>query len=286
MTWKSILEKSARENAVDASFLPNALKHLNDMNRYCHGAVCRHRSLVEYFGQRNELPGCKACDLCLGDTELVPDPVVVAQKILSCVARVQERFGIGYVTAVLRGESNERVLQFRHNQLSTFGLLKVISKTIVREWIYQLIDQEVLLQEGDEYPILRLNEGSWEVMRKQRAVRLLQPVRKKKNERPARSRADVASWEDVDHGLFEELRLLRRKLADQRQVQPYMVFGDATLRELARIRPSTLDGMRRIYGVGQTKLADFGTLFLQVVLDFCREHRLETDLSSSPWTKR
>src|SRR5262249_2516360 len=92
--WRQILEKSAREPGVEPPFLPGALQPLEDMDRYCRGAVCRHRALVEYFGQAYDAPNCRACDLCLGDTEEVPDALVVAQKILSCVARVKEGFGI------------------------------------------------------------------------------------------------------------------------------------------------------------------------------------------------
>src|SRR5262249_47363258 len=167
LTWKSVLEKSAAEPGVDPSFLPNALQHLNDMDRYCRGATCRHRALVQYFGQRLENVQCSACDLCLGDTEEVPDAVVVAQKILSCVARVQERFGVGHVISVLRGENTEKIRKFHHDELTTFGLLQDCHKADVRDWIYQLIGQQVLVQQdlqlasGGTVPILCLNDASW-----------------------------------------------------------------------------------------------------------------------------
>jgi ATP-dependent DNA helicase RecQ len=282
MTWKFILEKSAENNEVDASFLPGARKQLTDMDRYCRNAACRHRALVEYFGQRYTAPTCTACDMCLGDKEPVPGGEVTAQKILSCVARVQERFGIAHVAAVLRGESTEKIRQLKHDQLSTYGLLRGFSKTTVRDWIHQLIGQDVLVQQGDEYPILRLNEASWEVMRKERAVRLFQPAERRKEEPASRSRADTASWEGVDRDLFQELRLLRRTLAEQRQVPPYVIFSDATLRELARARPSTLDNMRLIYGIGDAKLREYGDRFLQAVIRHSQEHGLSTDVTLPP----
>jgi ATP-dependent DNA helicase RecQ len=282
VSWKGIMEKSAQENTVDASFLPNALRHLNDMDRYCRGAICRHRALVEYFGQSFEPATCMACDICLGDTENVADADVLAQKILSCVARVQERFGISHVSGILRGENTEKIRQLKHDQLTTFGLLKGYAKPTVREWIYQLISQAVLVQQGDEYPILRLNEASWEVMRKQRSVKLLQPRQRKKDEQTAKSRADDTSWEGVDRDLFEELRLLRRTLAEQRQVPPYVIFSDATLRELARARPSTLENMRLLYGIGDAKLREYGDRFLQIVVRFSQEHALPTDVALPP----
>jgi ATP-dependent DNA helicase RecQ len=282
ISWKKILEKSAQESEVDASFLPNALKHVNDMDRYCRSGVCRHRALVEYFGQRYESQNCMACDMCLGDNEPVPEPVVLAQKILSCVARTQERFGINHVTAVLRGENTEKIRSMQHDKLSTFGLLREVSKPALRDWIFQLIGQGVLIQTGDEYPILRLNDASWEVMRKERSVRLLQPVKRAKEERAAKSKADTTSWEGVDRDLFEELRQLRLSLAEQRQVPPYIIFSDATLRELARIRPSTLDNMKLIYGVGNTKLRDYGNQFLHIILCHCQGRALASDLTLPP----
>src|SRR5207249_5594691 len=142
-------------------FLPSALKHLGDIDRYCRGAVCRHKALVEHFGQAYAPANCGACDLCLGDVETIADATLVAQKILSCVARVQERFGIGHVISVLRGENTDRVRKLGHDKLTTYGLLRDYPKTELRDWIYQLISQSALKQEGEEYPILKLNETSW-----------------------------------------------------------------------------------------------------------------------------
>jgi ATP-dependent DNA helicase RecQ len=260
LLWKSILEKSA-EAAEDRSFLPGALHHLDDMDRYCRGAVCRHRALVNYFGQAYEAESCAACDLCLRETELVPDAVVVAQKILSCVARVKEGFGIGHVTSVLRGENTENVRKRGHDKLTTFGLLQKHSKAEVRDWVYQLLGQKVLLQVGDEYPILRLNAASWEVMRGQREVRLVQVARGKQK----KARTETVSWEGVDMDLFEALRRLRRQIAEERRVPPYVVFTDATLRQMARLRPATPEQMRRVSGVGEAKLRDFGERFLEAI---------------------
>jgi ATP-dependent DNA helicase RecQ len=282
LTWKSILQKSAAEPGVDAAFLPNALKHLEDMDRYCRGAVCRHKALVQYFGQALPAASCNACDLCLGDTEEVADAQVVAQKILSCVARVKEGFGIGHVVAVLRGAADDRVRKRGHDKLTTYGLLKGHREADVRDWVYQLISQGALLQAGDEYPLLRLNDASWAVMRGERKVRLIQVVRRKKGEKPQKSKAQEISWEGVDQGLFTELGRLRRELATERQVPPYVIFNDATLRELARLRPSSPERMRLIYGVGDVKLRDFGGRFLDRVAAHCRQHGLAQDVTDTP----
>jgi ATP-dependent DNA helicase RecQ len=277
VSMRSILVKSAAEPGVDPSFLPSALKHLGDMDNYARGAVCRHRSLVEYFGQPYTTETCRACDVCLGDTEEVPDARTVAQKVLSCVARVREGFGIGQVVAILRGEDTENVRKRGHDRLTTFGLLKDHGKAEVRDWVHQLIGQGVLLQVGDAYPLLKLNEASWEVMRGQRPVRLIQLVRRQKGERPRKSQAAEVSWEGVNPGLFEALRELRRDLAAGQNVPPYLIFNDATLRELARVRPSNREALRAIYGVGETKLRDYGERFLGRITAYCRERGLECD---------
>jgi ATP-dependent DNA helicase RecQ len=276
-TFKSMLAKSAKE-AGNEAHLPSVFKHLDDMDRYCRGAVCRHRALVSYFGQDYGGDNCSACDLCLGDTEEVSDALIVAQKILSCVARVKQSFGIGHIAAVLRGENTENVRKRGHDKLTTFGLLKCHGKADVRDWVYQLIAQGVLLQVGDEYPILRLNDASWEVMRGQRQVRLVQLVRRKKGERPEKAKVETVSWEGVDRELFETFRRLRRDLAHDRQVSAFIIFEDRTLRELARMRPSTLERMRLIPGVGDKRLRDFGALFLTLIADHCRTRGLSFDM--------
>jgi ATP-dependent DNA helicase RecQ len=282
MTWRYILEKSAAEPGVDPSFLPAALKHLGDMDAYCRRSVCRHAALVGYFGQPYEPESCAACDICLGDAEDVPDAQIVAQKILSCVARVKEGFGITHVAAILRGENSENIRKRGHDKLSTYGLLRECRKPDVRDWMYQLVGQGVLLQVGEEYPVLKLTPAAWEVMHGERAVRLRQPVRREKDQRPEKSKADTVSWEGVDHGVFEALRDLRKELAEQRRVPPYVIFSDATLRELARVRPSSLERMRAVYGIGATKLADFGGRFLHLLDVHCRARSLSRDNSSSP----
>src|SRR5262249_33397019 len=158
-TFRRIIAKSAQEaeTPVDPEFLRSAYRHLDDMDRYCRTAACRHQALVQYFGQKLDATNCQACDICLGDTEPVPDSLVKAQKILSCVARVKESFGINHVMSILRGEASDGVKRRGHDQLSTYGLLKDFSKTDLRDWMHQLIGQGVLAREGEEYPILKLN---------------------------------------------------------------------------------------------------------------------------------
>src|SRR5262249_39931332 len=272
LTWRAVIEKpNEKEEPPDPEVVAASFKHLDAMDRYCRGAVCRHRALLPCFGQPYAKPTLQACDLCLRDIE------VVAQKSLSCVARVKQSCGINHVTAVLRGEASEAVLKRKHDQLSTFGLLKGSSKADLRDWIYQLISQDVLLQVGDEYPVLKLCDGSWEVMRGEREVRLVQLVRRKKGERPQKSEAAEVSWEDVDRGLFEALRKVRRELAAAEKCPPFQVFSDRVLRDLARLRPSSPKQMLRVTGVGEVKLRNYGEAFLTAIRDYCQQNNLAQD---------
>jgi ATP-dependent DNA helicase RecQ len=285
-TWKMILEKSAEENEVDSDFLPNALKHLGHINQYACGAVCRHRVLVGYFGQSYAEPSCGACDLCLGDTEAVDDALVIAQKILSCVARVKESFGIGHVISVLRGEDTELIRSFQHNQLSTYGLLKEQPSKGLREWIYQLIGQGVLSRTDGDRPLLKLNFASWEVMKGKQKVRLVQPVHRDKKEKVKQSRADVVSWEGVERNLFERLRAWRFELAKTTNKPPYVIFSDETLRQLARVRPSKYETLRTLYGIGEMKMRDLGPLVLPIIKDYSEENGLAMDNEPGPIVAR
>jgi ATP-dependent DNA helicase RecQ len=194
------------------------------------------------------------------------------------VARVKNGFGINQIISILRGENTEGIRKWNHQELTTYGLLKEFQKADLRDWIYQLIGQGVLRQSEDEYPKLHLNDGSWEVMRGRRQVRLLQMVRRPKGERPARSKDEEISWEGVDRALFEVLRKLRRDLAAERAVPPYVVFHDGVLREMARVFPSTPERLRRLSGVGEARLRDYGAQFLEAIREHCTSNALQQDV--------
>jgi ATP-dependent DNA helicase RecQ len=261
MLWRSML----RNETTEAAHAESVLRHLNDMDRYCSGATCRHRALVEYFGQKFTAD-CNACDICLGETEEVADALTVAQKILSCVYRLRETWGVSHVVGVLRGEDTEKIRERQHDQLSTYGLLKGHTRQDVREWIYQLIAQEFLAQSDGEYPVLRMGARSREVLRGFADVKLRQPAVRKKDGGKARgTRAPLDDLAAYDRDLFESLRVWRRGEAQERGVPPYVIFSDRTLRELARIRPATLYELRGIYGIGDVKLEAFGDAVVRVV---------------------
>src|SRR5262249_32974117 len=246
--WKKIMQKSAAESEtpVDPEYLENVYRHLADMENYCRPVTCRHRALVEYFGQPYDSENCGACDLCTGESEPLPEAQTIAKKILSCVYRVNESFGIAHVAAILRGADTAAIRERGHDKLSTYGLLKDHSQRELADWIGQLVGLGLVDQTAGEYPILKLNSRSGDGMKDQHLARLRHTPGHDKfkaadgaaREGGKRTKAEAASWEGVDRDVFEALREVRLKLAGARGVPPYLILGDATLRELARIRPS------------------------------------------------
>ena len=271
--WESLIEKSAAGADASRNVIAAARELLEQMRRFCTAVYCRHRKLSEYFGQEYSKPNCEACDLCLNEVEGLADATLTAQKILSCVARTGEHFGAEHIVDVLLGADTERVQRWHHERLTTYGLMKGTSRKTLTNMVYQLLDAGLLERSAEERPVLRLNDASREVLRGTRAVQLLQPKTKVK-----KTRLDEKSWDKVDSGLFETLRTLRRQLAEQRRVPAYVLFSDATLREMARVRPGSANALLSIRGVGERKLTDLGQRFLEVISSYCRDNRLPLDV--------
>ncbi len=261
LKWRVMLERNAEWTEARRTLL-------RDMERYASAVSCRHRYLVGYFGQSYEREDCGACDFCLEELEPSQDPVTLARKILSCVARLGQRFGAAYVTTVLRGVENEQVTARRHDALTTFGLLRDASVPEIRGYIEQLVGQGFLRQTQDEYPVLALCERGVSLLKNPESAQGLALARQRmpsKDRVPKRARVEAESWANVDRALFERLRELRLSIARGRGVPPYVIFHDTTLRELARIKPRSVDDFRRVYGVGERKAADLGPAFLEVI---------------------
>ena len=224
-------------------------------------ARCRHAALSEYFGQSYPAAACGACDVCLGETDSLPDATVTAQKILSCVARVQERFGVRHVCEVLRGAITDGISRHGHDRLSTFGLLKTLDQRAAENLTHQLLDQGLLERSSGDRPVVMLNARSWEVLRGERPVVLLEPrVGKTKT-----AKADVDDWQGVDRDLFERLRTWRRRVADARGKPAWTIFDDKALRAIAREKPASPAALLRVKGIGEKRLADFGVAILDLV---------------------
>ena len=259
LKWRMMLERNGE--LTDAR---RAL--LREMERYASGVRCRHRHLLAYFGETYQGDACGACDFCLGELESIPDPILVARKVLSCVARVGQRFGAAHVANVLCGSENEQVKSRQHDRLSTFGLFRNAPQAEVRGYIEQLTAQGLLQQTDEPFPVLALTEDGIALLKDARSrpdVSLArQRVVTKEQRRIDRSRAGGESWQGVDHDLFDRLRAVRLQIARARGVPPYVIFHDTTLRELARLKPTTVDALQHVYGIGAKKAQQLGEMFL------------------------
>jgi ATP-dependent DNA helicase RecQ len=261
--WKQMLE-------ANGEWSESARTLLRDMERYAAGTRCRHRSLVEYFGQPYDRRDCKACDWCLKELDAVADSRTVAQKILSCVARVRQTWGTSHVTDVLVGRPTDKVVAARHHELSTFGLLKEEAPSAIRGYIEQLVGDGLLAREGDPYPVLRLTAAGTSLLRGEGDCALYRAAKPPSPRKRSRSAVRDAGTLGADADLFDVLRDVRLRLARERGVPPYVIFHDTTLRDMVERRPKTIDDLHDVYGVGAKKAADFGDAFLDAIRTFRR----------------
>jgi ATP-dependent DNA helicase RecQ len=267
-TWKILLSETEPE-AYEIAVIK-----LNKMYKYCAGGVCRHKAVLRYFGQTLEKDNCAACDICLGELDCIKDSLQTAQKILSCIVRLGQRFGGSYTAAVLIGSNDKRILENHHDTLSTYGLLSAYSQRTVHDWIEQLEGQACIEKVGD-YNVLHVTEKGWRVLKGNETPRLLKPA-----EKPAKvSKVVEDSWEGVNKGLFEALRKLRTSIARKKGVPAFVVFGDAVLRDMARRRPSTYVNLLDVKGVGEKKRRQYGEVVLAEIKDYCRANSLDMDLN-------
>ncbi|WP_103667448.1 DNA helicase RecQ [Pseudanabaena sp. BC1403] len=240
-----------------------AQQQLRQVVDYAEGVACRRTILLRYFGEHFH-GDCGNCDNCLSPKPM-EDWTVESQKFLSCVARTKERFGAGHVIDVLRGSRKEKVLQHGHENLSTYGIGKDRSLDEWRQLARSLTHQGFLTQTTDGYGILKLNDRSWEVMRNQRNVLL--PI--ERDAEPAKTTDREEARErpvDVDI-LFERLRLLRKNLADEQEVPPYVIFSNATLNQMAEQQPTDRRDFAKLSGVGAKKLEQYADDFIAIILD-------------------
>jgi ATP-dependent DNA helicase RecQ len=261
MKWRVMLERNGELTDERRSLM-------RDMERYAARVGCRHRHILSYFGEAYGRQACDACDYCLGELESIPDPVMLARKILSCVARVGQRFGAAHVTNVLRGSDSEQVGARGHGALSTFGLLRECSIDEVRGYIDQLIAHGLLQQTDDAYPVLQLTLSGADLMRTGMApddFSLARQRRPEKGRAMPRARVEVEAWEGVDKGLFERLRAMRMQIARSRGVPPYVIFHDSTLRELARLKPRSMRDLTNVKGMGARKIDALGGVVLETI---------------------
>jgi len=238
-----------------------ARQQLRHVLNYAESSECRRAVQLSYFGEK--LAGkCSACDNCLEPRTLL-DRTTEARQFLSCIARLaqrRERYGVAYVIEILRGGETQRVITRDHTNLSVYGIGKHLGLNEWRDVARALLHQGLMAQSQDGYAVLSLNEASWQVLRGERAVQVgesVRPARGRKAAKPAATGGDDAQ--------FEALRILRKHLADEAGMPPYIIFNDASLRDMAQRQPTTLEEFATIVGVGQAKLTRYGPQFVEII---------------------
>ena len=244
----------------------SAQTKLDAMVSYCQTGACRRAALLRYFGEEPGEESCDSCDVCEAETF---DATVISQKILSAVIRTGERFGAAHVSQVLTGRRVKSVTERGHDSLSVFGIVDDYTAKAIREIMATLVGRGLLERSDTQYPTLAVTRRGRRFLNDRESIEL--PVLESTRQVSRRANAEM----DYDDHLFQELRELRTKLASERGVPPYVVFGDVSLREMAHYYPQNQDSFLRITGVGRVKLLDFGDEFLDVIRSYAEQKGIE-----------
>ena len=258
----------------------NARQKLEQLVEFAEVPLCRRRTLLAYFGESWEPENCGACDVCLGATETF-DATEIAQKVLSAVVRTGQRYGPVHVAQVLRGSRDKRILELGHDKLSVYGIAREYSREDLREIITLLQVRGLLVRNEGEFATFSVSAQGRDFLRKEEklALPLLASAKAEKRQGAGGTRGlrEGVNHSDVDGyvpELFEQLRVLRRQLAEGQGVPPYVVFGDVSLRQMATTLPQTLENIATVQGVGQAKLKQYGQQFLDAIKAYAGANNL------------
>ena len=263
----------------------NARQKLDQMVDFAQLPTCRRRFILEYFGEQWTEENCGGCDVCLSTGEEF-DATEIAQKVLSAVIRTGERFGAVHIVQVLTGSREKRVLELGHDQLTVHGIAKEFARPELREVMGHLQARGLLARNEGEFPTLAVTQTGREFLKQRQRLALPQlktagdgdeqpGVRSARNGSAKGSASSpAAALTDYDQTLFEELRALRKRLADARDVPAFVIFGDVSLRHMAAAIPQSLDNFSRVPGVGTAKLEQYGPQFLEVIRSYAEANNL------------
>lgn len=272
ITWSKMLTGNGSLPETQES----QLRSLDTIRDYCTTPTCRHQLLVRYFGQELASDNCGACDVCLNEIDVMEDSLRISQMIVSCVVRLNQRYGVDYTAKVLTATSEPRINSLGHDKLSTHGLLSEYPIAAVKSWMDQIIAQGYLARTTEQYSTVTVTASGKRLLKGDASVRLSRPVESTVSKRTKPN----DSWEGIDRGVFEMLRNLRSRLSTERKVPAFVIFGDTTLREIARVRPSTLQAFSQLPGVGERKLLDLGQAFIDATVEYCKSQKIATDVNA------
>jgi ATP-dependent DNA helicase RecQ len=246
----------------------NAYRKLDQMVEYCELATCRRSHLLAYFGEDYPQENCDGCDSCLSPQEYF-DATIISQKIISAIVRTGQQFGANYIIDVLLGTKNKSIIEREHHNLSVYGIVDDFSKEDLRLIIRRLLYRTLIIKSGDDFPALALGPRGRDFLKERQEIRLPKLQAAVKSHR----QGDAVDT-DYDRDLFEKLRLLRKKLADENGIPPFVVFGDLALRQMALYLPQSEENFSKISGVGEAKLKQYGKIFTEVIQDYAQKNNL------------
>lgn len=297
---RGLMDRSAQESEAPVSpeYIEAQRVLLDQMQNLASGSRCRHRALCEYFGQEYPSDDCGACDVCLKELEEVQGGHDIARKIVSCVARINQSgygratsFGARHLVQVLRGSNAQTVTSRGHDKLSTFGILSGVREDRLNAFVNQLVDSGALARSTGEYATVELGPRAAAVMKSEVTARLVEPkeglvaegagARRRTGKGSDGGRASGPPLSRLESELFERLRALRKSLADERRIPPFLIASDVVLEELCRVRPTSIAGLTGVRGIGRQKAQDLGQPFVASIAEFCREKDLNANLAPS-----
>lgn len=266
-TKELILYKKFTEDEFQDPALRKSMQSKAElMYRLCNSNKCRRRGLLEYFSEHYPPRDCQGCDTCLDVVEWM-DATVIAQKILSCVYRMEQRYGIKAIIDVLRGSRSQQILNRGLDKLSTYKLMQEYSESELRYYIECLINQEYLKVTGDEYPIVQWTEASKGVVKGSVTVKFAKKIFQETSKKREFNLPH-------NNDLLNELKQLRTALAQKEGVPPYVIFSDRSLIEMAGSYPQNEDQFVRVNGVGPIKWIKYGEAFIQIIVKFCESNSI------------
>ncbi len=247
---------------TDETLKRTTKRKTEQMYALCHSVSCRRKELLRYFAENYPHANCGLCDNCLDNTELI-DITIPAQKILSCVYRLNSAFGIRHVIDVLRGSKVKAVLDRAHDKLSTYGIMQEHEESEIRYYIEVLLEKGFLKRSEGDYPVLEWSDTSSQITSKKTTLSVRQKIR------IIEEKKKISKDLECNQELFHELTDLRRKYAVEAKVPAFVVFGDRTLIEMARSYPRNKEEMLEINGLGPIKWEKYGKAFLELIKAYC-----------------
>jgi ATP-dependent DNA helicase RecQ len=255
----------------DERFVRLALHKLQDMSDYCESPSCRRKFLLNYFGEEYPGENCGSCDNCDQPGEMI-DGTAVAGKIVACVQQLPSQYGVSLIADVLTGARSSRIQSCHLDILPAYNTMREYSKSQIRTWIGDLIRQGYLARTGDTYPVIRLTHKSDGIGKGDTPLRLSSPEQAPLKKSLPHLQGIIT---DTEEKLFLHLKILRKSLADQAGVPPYIIFPDKSLREMARMKPRDPDSFFTISGVGEIKQEKYGLVFTSAIKKFCEENEMK-----------